>query len=341
MTKSSSLRSYLLVRLVLTVPLVVILLTVVFILMRVAPGDPVTAASGGALSPQEIAQARHAYGLDRPLLTQYLSYLGNSLSGNFGRSIVDNRAITSIIVDNGAATLELSVAAMIVAIVCGVGIGVVAARFRGTPLDLGGRLFAVVAYATPVFFLGLLGQLVFGRWLGWLPTSGEASPLTTYVLPTHTHIMVIDAIIAGDWSALGDVLRHLILPAVTLGLVLSGLLIRFVRVNLIRTLGGDYVEAARARGLRERRVVVNYAVRNALVPIVTVLGLQVALLMSGAVLTEQTFSWPGIGNQLIHYLNDRDYVAVEGIVTFFAIVVAIVSVVIDLAVAWIDPRVRY
>ena len=202
-------------------------------------------------------------------------------------------------------------------------------------------MFGIFVYAAPVFFTGFLLQLLFGRTLGWLPTSGRVGPITEFELDKTTHLYIIDSIISGNWNALGDALEHLILPAVTLGLLVSGVLIRLVRVNLLQTMRGDYVEAARARGVSERRVVLHHAFRNALVPVVTVAGLQFAILLGGAILTEETFNWPGIGAELVRYLNNRDYIAVQGIITVFALAVVVVSLLIDLVNAFIDPRVRY
>jgi peptide/nickel transport system permease protein len=341
MKRTASLRAYLITRILLAVPMLLILLTVVFLLMRVAPGDPISAALGGRVSEQELDRRRHEAGFDRPLLVQYAEYLKDVATLNLGTTIVDNRPLTEVIVQNGAATLELTFFAMIVAIVSGVGIGLVAGRYRDTPVDIGGRMFGIVMYATPVFFLGFLAQLTFGKWLGWLPTSGRASPIVTADLHTHTNLFVIDSIIDRNWEALGDVLRHLVMPAVVLGLVIGGVFIRLVRVNMLQTLKGDYVEAARARGVSERNVVFRHAFKNALVPVITVMGLEFAVLLSGAVLTEQTFNWPGIGAELVRYLNNRDYVAVQGIIVVTGMVVVVVSLVIDILSAWIDPRIRY
>lgn len=339
--QSTSLRSYVLTRLALGIPMVLILLTLVFVLMRVAPGDPISAALGGRLTQEEIQDRREAAGFTRPLYEQYFEYIGNVATFDFGRTLVDDRPLTKVIVQNGTATLELTLAAAIVAVVFGIGVGLTAGRFRDTPIDVVGRLFGIVIYAAPVFFLGFLAQLVFGKWLGLLPTSGRASPVTTFELKTHTQLFVIDAIWSGDWKALRDVLEHLVMPAATLGLVFAGFFARIVRVNVLQTLQGDYIEAARARGLNERSVVFRHAFKNALVPVVTVMGLQFALLLGGAILTEQTFNWPGLGSELVRYLNNRDYLAVQGIVTFFGIAVVAVSILIDLVNAWVDPRVRY
>jgi len=337
----TSLRTYLLTRLALVVPMVLILLTLVFLLMRVAPGNPISAALGGHVPPAVINQITHQLGFDRPLWRQYVDYLWDILRGNFGTTITDHRPLSQIILVNGAATLELTFFAMLVAIVVGVVIGLVAGRYRDTSLDVFGRLFGIVAYATPVFFLGLMAQLVFGVWLGWLPTSDQASPITQALLPTHTNILFIDAIIDRNWAALWDIVQHLILPSITLGLATAGIFIRLIRVNVIRTLRDDYIEAARARGINERDVVYHHAFKNALVPVITVVGLNMALLLGGAVLTETTFNWPGIGHALVTYLENRDYTAVQGIIVVFALVVVFVSVLVDFINAYVDPRIRY
>ena len=339
--RTGSLRAYFVTRLLLAVPMLLILLTIVFLLMRVAPGDPISAALGGRLSQEELDRRRHEAGYDKPVVIQYLEYLGDVGRLDFGTTILDNRTLISVIRQNGAATLELTGFAMIIAVSVGVAVGLVAGRFRDTPLDVTGRMFGIVIYAAPVFFLGFLAQLVFAKWLGLLPTSGRASPVVQFELDTPTNLFVIDSIVTGNWEALWDVVRHLVLPAVTLGLVIGGVFIRLVRVNVLQTLKGDYIEAARARGVPERHVVFRHAFRNALVPVVTVMGLQFALLLSGAILTEQTFNWPGLGSELVRYLNNRDYIAVQGIITFTGLVVVVASLMIDVLTAWVDPRVRY
>lgn len=336
-----SLARYVALRLLLIVPMVLILTTIVFLVLRVAPGDPVAAAVGGRLSEEALDQRRAALGLDRPLLVQYLEYLRDVVTLNFGQTISDNRAVIDIVQVQGGATLTLAVAAFMVALLIGIPLGLLAGRFRDTAGDLVIRVFGIVTYAAPVFYWGLLFQLLFAGVLGWLPVGGAASPITIFEVETRTHILLLDAALAGNTDAVVDVLRHLLLPAVTLGLLLSGIFIRLVRVNVIQSLKGDYIEAARARGIPERRVMRSHALRNALVPVVTILGLQVALLLSGAVLTEATFNWPGIGNELVQYINNRDYAAVQGIITMFAVVVVVVSILIDIVNALIDPRVRY
>jgi peptide/nickel transport system permease protein len=339
---SGSLRTYLVTRLLLFVPNVLMILTIVFILMRVAPGDPVSVAVGGQRTPEQIAQLREAAGYDRPVIVQYWEYISGVVRFDFGQTITDSRDITDILLSNGGATLTLTVAALLIALIVGVPMGLIAGRRRDTLMDAGMRIFSILTYAAPVFFLGLLFQLAFGvRGLGLLPTSSQANAIMQARVPDVTNIFLIDALLDGDTEAFLNGLEHLVLPALTLGLLLSGVFMRIVRVNLVQTLRGDYVEAARARGVAERRVVIHHAFRNALVPFVTILGLQVALLFGGAILTEQTFNWPGIGTQLVRYLANRDYVAVQGIVTFFALAVVTASLVIDIINAIIDPRVRY
>ena len=339
--KGTSLRKYALVRLALVLPMLFILLTMVFLLMRVAPGDPISASLGGHAPQSQIDEIKAELGYDEPVWKQYVEYLGQIARGNLGTTITDRRPVTDVVRENGAATLELTFYAMIVALIVGVTFGLLAGRFRDTWIDGTGRLFGIVIYAMPVFFLGLMAQLFFGSYLGWLPTSDRASPIVEATMETHTGLFTVDSLINGDWDAFVDSVKHLILPAVTLGLVTAGVFIRLIRVNVIRTMKDDYIEAARARGIDERSVVYQHAFRNALVPVITVVGLTVALLLSGAVLTETTFNWPGIGKTLVVYLQNRDYAAVQGLIVVFALVVVVASLVIDFVNAYIDPRIRY
>ena len=339
---AGSLPRYILTRVLLVLPMMLVLLTLVFILLRVAPGDPITATIGGKLPEAAIQARREALGLNRPMIVQYLEYLGQVATLNFGESISDNRPVLEIVRDNGGATLTLTLGAFLFALGIGVPLGLLAGRVRDSARDVVIRIFGVVTYAAPIFFVGLLMQMYVARPLG-LPTSGIASPRVMFTVSTEpvTHILLLDAIIAGNGPATLDVLRHHLLPCLTLGLMISGVFIRLIRVNVLQTLQADYIEAARARGIRERRVIRKHAFRNALVPVVTVIGLQAAITLGGAVLTESTFNWPGLGTQLIHYINSRDYIAVQGIITFFALVVVVISVAVDIINALIDPRVRY
>jgi len=337
----SPLARYLLMRLALIIPMLWVLVTLVFFLMRVI-GDPITAAQGGRLTPAQIAERKAEAGLDRPLVVQYLEYLGNVVRGDFGTTLTDNRDVTDILVVNGAATLELAFWSLIVAFAVGIPLGRVAARYRDRTPDVALRLFAIVAYAAPVFFVGLLLKLAVAPF-GW-PTSGRASTSTELALAKvdpQTHIMIVDAILWGDPEYVWDVLQHAVLPALALGLLTGGVFLRLVRVNMLQTMRADYVTAARARGVSERKVERKHAFRNALVPVVTVMGMQIAMLLGGAVLTETTFEWKGIGYELSQYLIRRDFLAVQGIVTAIAFIVCIASFLIDAIVALVDPRVRF
>jgi peptide/nickel transport system permease protein len=314
----------------------------VFFVLRVI-GDPIKSAFG-QLPPAEVARREHAAGLDRPLLSQYWDYLKGVAHFDFGQSLTDHTPVSDILRVNGAATLELTFWAVLVALIVGIPLGRVAARYRDRFPDVALRLFGVLCYAIPVFFVGLLLKLLFAIQLGWLPVNGRATANTEIAIndvSPNTHIYLLNAILYGDNSYIWDVIKHTVLPAITLGLLVAGIFLRLVRVNLLQTLRSDYVEAALARGIREGRVVRKHAFKNAMIPVVTVMGLQVATLLGGAVLTETTFEWQGLGYKLYFYLQHNDYIAVQGIVTAIAVIVALISFLIDVIAAIIDPRVRY
>jgi peptide/nickel transport system permease protein len=337
---SGSLPRYILQRTLLVIPMIWVLLTLVFIVLRVAPGDPVSAALGGRLNQEALDQRREALGFDRPLIVQYWEYLTSVVTLDFGTTFTDNQPVLHVIRDNGGATLSLTLASFLLALVIGIPLGLLAGRLRDTLPDAVIRIFGILTYAAPVFFVGFLLQVYVAPPLG-LPTSGDAGPVTKFTVEERTHILLIDVFLAGDGEAIKDVLLHLILPALTLGLLVAGVFIRLVRVNILQTMQSDYVEAAQARGVDRGKVTRNHAFRNALIPVITVIGLQFALLLGGAVLTESTFNWPGLGQKLVDYISERDYGAVQGIITIFAVVVVLISLLVDIVNALIDPRVRY
>ncbi|WP_188830258.1 ABC transporter permease [Nocardia camponoti] len=333
---------YLAVRLLLIVPTAWLLVTVVFFLMRVI-GDPISAAMGGRLTQDQIELRKEAAGLNRPIWVQYQEYLTGFLHGDFGRT-QDNQAITDVVFTYGAATFELVFWGLVVAFAVGIPLGRYAATHRDSASDAGLRFAAILAYAAPVFFVGMVFKLVFSVWLGWFPVGGRASTdveLALQHVAPKTNVLFIDALLYGETSYVFDVLWHAVLPALALGLLTGGIFLRLVRVNLILTLRSDFVDAARARGLSSRVVVGRHATRNALIPIITVMGMCIAMMLGGAVLTETTFEWKGLGYQLAEYLRARDFIAVQGIVAFIAVVVAVMSFVVDAIVALIDPRVRF
>jgi peptide/nickel transport system permease protein len=337
---SGSLPRYIAQRVLLVIPMIWVILTLVFLVLRVAPGDPVSAALGGKINPQALEQRRQALGFNRPLIAQYWDYLSSVAHLDFGTTFSDNQPVLRVVRDNGGATLSLTVAAFVVALVVGIPLGLLAGRYRDSVPDVVIRLFGILTYAAPIFFIGFLLQLYVAEPLG-LPTSGDASPITIFTVKPKTHILLIDVFLSGNGAAIQDVLKHLVLPAFTLGLLICGVFIRLVRVNMLQTMQADYVEAAEARGISMSKVTWRHAFRNALVPVITVVGLQFALLLGGAVLTESTFNWPGLGQKLVFYINERDYGAVQGIVTVFALAVVLISMLVDIVNALIDPRVRF
>jgi len=334
---------YLLLRLVLVIPTVWILVTVVFFFLRVI-GDPITAAMGGRLPPDQLEARKQAAGYNDPIIVQYGRFLWGIVHGNFGVTM-DNKTVSSIIVQYGPATLELVIWALVVAFLVGIPLGRLAARHYNKGPDVAIRAFAILFYAAPVFFVALLLKLIFAVWLGWLPIAGRSSIGVSVALDTkmkvNTHIYILNALLSGNMSYVLDVLRHAVLPGLTLGLLTAGVFIRLVRINLLQTLRADFVTAARARGVAENKVVSVHAFRNALIPVVTVMGMQIAMMLGGAILTETSFEWQGLGYWLSSYLRARDFVAVQGIVTAIAVIIACASFLIDMINALVDPRVRY
>ena len=338
----SPLLRYLVVRLLLIFPTIFILVSMVFFVMR-AIGDPITAALGGRLAPAELARRIHLAGYDRPVLVQYFDYLGQIARLDFGHTLT-HQTIGDVLATYGMATVEITVYAVIVALAVGIPLGMLAAHRRDTRVDAGARFFGILAYATPVFFVGLLLKLVFGVMLPILPIAGRASisnEMLLQTVPSSTGFYLIDALRTGDITIISDVLAHAVLPALTLGLLTAGIFMRLVRTNMIGTLSNDYVDAARSRGVTEYRLVTKHAYRPALIPVITVVGMQIAVLLSGAVLTETTFEWKGLGFQLAAFLNARDFVAVQGIVALLAVVVAVTNFLVDVLAAIIDPRIKY
>lgn len=339
---SKGLRSYIVTRILLTLPMVFILVTVIFFVMRVIPGDPVSSQLGPRGSIQARERMREQLGLNEPILVQYVDYLVSVVRLDLGEALVfGHRPIVDELGERLPATLELVIPSMIFAVGFGVLSGTYAAHHRKEMSDYVLRLFSIFVYSIPIFWLGLIFQVVFGVGLGIMPVAGRIDAVVNIDLDRHTNILVLDSILTGNFSALGSVLHHLILPVLTLGLILTGVFVRLSRINVIETLVQDYITAARARGIVERVVVYRHALFNALIPIVTLIGLQFSVLIAGAVLTETTFSWPGMGLYLVERIGQRDYTAVQGAITVFAMSVAILSMVTDIVYAFLDPRVRY
>lgn len=339
---STGLRRYILTRIGLTLPMIFILATMVFVILRILPGDPVTSALGPKGTPEQIAHIRTTLGLDKPMIVQYGTFLWDMVTLHFGNSLVGgHRPILDEMSERFPATLELIVPASILALLIGVYGGALAAANRKRGIDFSLRIYSVVIYSLPVFWLGLMLQLLFGLRLMWFPISGRIDAVIGTGLKTVTNIYSLDALLSGNGPAFLSVLRHLVLPTVTLGLILSGVFVRMTRVNVIETLHSDYIVAARARGIRERVLIYGHALKNAMIPVITLIGLQVAILLAGAVLTETVFSWPGMGSYLVERISARDYTAVQSVITVFAMLVTLISLGVDVIYSLVDPRVRY
>ncbi len=339
---SASLRKFLITRLLLTIPMVLILITMVFFVMRILPGDPIRSQLGPRVSEEQANALRERLGLNRPLIVQYGDFLWKMVTLDFGNALTQGeRPIRDELAERLPATIELSIPAMIFTAAFGVITGAYAAKHRKKWIDYVIRAFSIVIYSIPIFFLGLIFQIVFSVRLGILPLAGrmDTMMLTTFVSPTNFY--VIDAIITGNWPAFWSVILHLILPTVTLGLALTSVYIRLTRVNMIEMLSSDFITAGRARGIPENRLVYKHALRNTFIPILTLIGLEFAILLAGAVLTETTFSWPGMGRYLVERIELRDYTAVQATIGVFAFFVAIISLLMDVLYAFVDPRIRY
>ena len=341
-----TLRTYVISRIVLTIPMIFILLTTVFLVMRVLPGDPVQMHFDKMATPEALNAMRIQLGLNKPLWAQYVDYIVGLFRGDLGKSMQDYSPVGQQIFSAFPATLELAISATLIAVLVGIFLGVESAKSYNKPKDHIIRIFSIVTYAIPVFFLGMIFQMVFGVWLHWLPTGGRMIPgevptgLTIGSLHIQTGLYTIDSLLGGNLAEFFESIRYLFLPALTLGLVLCGIFIRLTRTNMFETLRLDFVTAAKARGLKDTTVTYRYALRNAFLPVLTMMGLQFALLLGGAVLTETTFSWPGLGRYLVDRISFRDYTAIQGAVVVFGLFVAIVSLVVDLLYAYLDPRIR-
>lgn len=320
--------------------MVLIILTIIFFVLRILPGNPVMAMLGPKAPPEVVKSMEHQMGLDKPIIVQYGDYLADIIRGNFGVSAYTSMPVIQELMQKFPATLELTIFAMAIAVLIGIFFGTYAAYHFGGPLDVAARIYSIFVYSFPVFWFGIMLQLIFGVWLHWLPVSGRSSP---FMIPDHiyTGLYVIDSILNLQWGVLLDTLKHLVLPSVALGVVISSIFVRMVRSNVLLSLSSQYVVASRARGVKEKRVLFKHALKNAMAPILTIMGLEFALLLGGAVLTETTFSWPGMGNYLVERIGYRDFPAIQGAIVFFALFVAIVSILVDIINAWVDPRVRY
>jgi len=322
--------AYIAWRLVLFVPLIVGIVVVTFVIMQLLPGDTALILLGEQATSETLAEMRTALGLDRPWYVRLLAYFADLLRGDLGQSVFENQPVVSAIGARIGATLELALVALLIAVVLGIALGVAAALWRGTVVDTAAMLFAQLGVSMPVFWLGILLVLLFAVYLGWLPAIGREEPL----------LQAIGAAATGNWAPLLDALAHLAMPALTLGLNSAAVISRLVRSTMLETLNQDFIRTAHAKGLQVSRVILVHGLRNAMLPIVSVIGLRFGALLGGAVLTENIFGWPGLGQLAVAAMSQRDTPLIQGIVLSFAVIFAAVNLIVDLLYTVIDPRVR-
>ena len=327
-------------RLLLLIPILLGLTLLIFIFTRLLPGDPATTLLGERATPENIALVRESLGLDRPLHEQYLQYMGGLLQGDLGRSFITNRDVVDDFLQRFPATIELSLAAMLFAIAVGIPLGMFTAKRRGTWVDSAGTVVSLIGISIPIFFLGLMLKWFFSIQFPILPDSGRID-LVEYYIPRVTNFMTIDAFLAGEPGGAIDALRHLILPALALGTIPLAVIMRITRASVVDVLNEDYVRTAHAKGLRESTVDGRHILRNALLPVVTVIGLQTGLLLGGAILTETIFTWGGVGRWIYEAVIARDYQIIQSGVLMLALIFVLVNLVVDVSYAFINPRIRH
>ena len=331
---------FLLRRIGLIIPTFLGITLLVFSLIHMIPGDAVEAMSGErGMDPARYARLLHEFGLDRPLYVQYFDYLGNVVRGNLGASITTHEPVLTEFTTLFPATLELAACAICIALVIGLPAGMLAALKRNTFLDYSVMGISLTGYSMPIFWWALLLILLFSVTLGWTPVSGRIDIL--YDLPPVTGFMLVDSLLSGEPGAFRSAASHLVLPAIALGTIPLAVIARMTRSSMLEVLREDYVRTARAKGLSRMRVIGVHAFRNALIPVVTVIGLQVGTLLAGAILTETIFSWPGIGKWLVEAIHRRDYPVVQGGILLSATIIILVNLIVDVLYGVINPRIRH
>jgi len=332
---------FLLRRLALTVPTFFALMFVTFMMIRLVPGDPIEVRRGErGISPERLAELRHEMGLDQPIWKQFVDYVWGLLHGDFGVSIITKNPVLHEFTHLFPATLELSLCALLFATIIGIPAGVIAASRRGGVYDQTLMGLALTGYSMPIFWWGLILILIMSNTLHLTPVSGRVD-LIKYFYPQVTGFMLIDSLISGQKGAFLDAVRHLILPTIVLGTIPLAIIARMTRSSMLEVLEEDYVRTARAKGLTSYRVIGIHALRNALIPVVTVIGLSIGSLLAGAVLTETIFSWPGVGKWLIESIGRRDYPALQGGIMLISSMVIVVNLLVDLTYGLINPRIRH
>jgi len=332
---------YIIKRLLNLLPVLLGITLLVFLFLHLIPGDPATVLLGERATPEQVEALREQLGLNQPLPLQYLTFINNLLHLDFGTSIISGIPIIDEIKTRFPATFELSLAAMIVAVILGIPAGVLAAVYKNRPADNITMIGSLLGVSIPVYWLGLLLIYLFAITLNWFPPSGRISIEAGLTFQPITGFYLLDAILKFDINLLQDVLAHLILPALTLGTIPLAILARITRSSLLEVLSQDYIRTARAKGIPEHWVILRHGLKNALLPVVTIIGLQFGTLLGGAILTETIFSWPGIGSWIYEGILARDYPVVQGGVVVVSIIFVLVNLVVDISYALVDPRIKY
>lgn len=332
-------RRYAVRRALTVIPVLLGVSVLVFGFIHLIPGDPAQTMLGERATPEKVAAVKKQLGLDRPIYEQYLIYLGKVLRGDLGVSIVRGDPVTVDLLRRFPATVELATSAILLAIALGIPIGIVSAVWRNSLMDSLSRLWALTGVSMPIFWLGVMLAWFFGVQLRWLPTGFRLGSST--VFEPWTNFVILDAVLQRNWDVLGDALRHLVLPAVALATIPLAVIARMTRASMLEVLSKDYIRTAEAKGLPQAAVILRHALRNALLPILTVVGLQIGRLLAGAILTETIFSWPGIGLWVYEAIESRDYAIVQGASLFIAVIFVTVNLVTDLLYAAVDPRIKY
>ncbi|PAD76936.1 MULTISPECIES: ABC transporter permease [Paenibacillus] len=332
-------KSYLLKRLFVMVPVLIGMTIIVFSIIHAIPGDPAETILGQKATEQSKEELREQLGLNNPWYQQYFTYLGDLLKGDLGQSIRTKVPIAQEIMPYLAATAELTIAAMAFAVFFGVNAGIISAWKQNSWFDYISMLVSLVGVSMPIFWLGLMEQWLFSLKLGWLPSIGRMDQRNP--VEAVTHLYLIDSMLAGRWDQLWTVVKHLILPSVALGTIPMAIIARMTRSSMLEVMNSDYVRTAKAKGLSQFFVVYKHALKNAFIPVLTVIGLQTGALLGGAVLTETIFAWPGVGRYIYEAISSRDYPVIQSGILIIAFLFVMINLMVDLLYAAVDPRIRY
>ncbi|MDQ0975085.1 ABC transporter permease [Neobacillus sp. 179-C4.2 HS] len=331
--------TYTIRRLLMLIPVLFGMTLVVFFIIRAIPGDPAQVILGQQATKEAIAALTEKLGLNDPWYIQFVEYVKGLLTGDLGESLRSSTPISEEIWPYLAATLELSLAAMIIAIVIGVNAGIISAWFQNSWFDYIAMVVALIGISIPVFWLGLMEQWLFSLELGWLPSTGRENVRDP--VEAITNLYLIDTLLNGRWDQFGEVVRHLILPSVTLATIPMAIIARITRSSMLEVMRSDYIRTARAKGMRMFWVVYKHSLKNAVIPVLTVIGLQIGLLLGGAILTETIFGWPGIGRYIYEAIGYRDYPVIQSGILIIAAIFILINLVVDLLYVAIDPRIKY